>query len=534
MTTETSDLVKFYFRQCSDNPSYYYCRNDKCQAKSGQPAKAYKQKPGSGWTNLRQHLRACVGADYDKLYQERLEKSGGTISGYFLASPRDTDVYQVIEWIVMRNQPISEIDNYLTRAIFRTKPLSSKSIRKYILSMVPLVEGAVIAELPDRFGLLFDGWSDGSVHFVAIFATYRVEEQYHETLIAFSPLLKEDDMGAAQHLEFIKESLQVYQKSLTNVVAFISDNCAVNQRLSCIASVPLIGCSAHKFNLAVEAWCVESTGLVDALKCIRELMSKLRTLKSAAKLRELTHLGAILPNETRWTGKYQMVKRFFRLETAVSQIEDLDSFLPTPSQRRVLDRALHHLEKFASISHNIQEKGLLLNKARFVFDSIVADYPSMRRYLAKDAAIVQDHQFESAVVKLLNGKEEDLTDLERSAATTCRLATTSHHVEDAQESEEVSHMPYFEQIEAKRRKMNIRAEFIVPDFLPATSCSAERAFSAARWVLTDIRKRMSPILFEAILFLKLNRRLWDLNTVAKAMKLDENARYALDDDEFYQ
>lgn len=307
----------------------------------------------------------------------------------------------------MRNQPFSEIDNTVTRSFLKTKVESSKSVRKYILSMVPLVEHAVIAELPARFGLLFNGWSDGCVHFVAIFATYRIDDQYHETLIAFSPLLQEDDMGAAQHLEFIKESLQVNQKSLKNVVAIISDNCAVNQCLACLASISLIGCVAHKLNLAVEVWCVEFTGLVDALTCLRELMAKLRTLKSAAKLRELTHLGAVLLNQTRWTGKYEMVKRFFRIESTLTKIEDLDAFLPSLSKRRILQRAVHHLEKFASSSHNIQEKGLLLNKARFVFDSVIPDYPSMHRYLAADAAIVKNHQFESGQVTQRKRKRLD-------------------------------------------------------------------------------------------------------------------------------
>lgn len=76
---------------------------------------------------------------------------------------------------------------------------------------------------------------------------------------------------------------------------------------------------------------------------MRELMTKLRTIKNAEKLRKLTHLGAVLPNETRWTGKYQMVKRFFRIEKCVSELEDLDSYLPSPAEQRVLERVMQHL-----------------------------------------------------------------------------------------------------------------------------------------------------------------------------------------------
>lgn len=68
-------------------------------------------------------------------------------------------------------------------------------------------------------------------------------------------------MGTEKHLSFIRESLEVYNMRLENVVDFISDNCAVNQRLASLASVPIIGCAAHKFKLAVEAWCEDLCGL---------------------------------------------------------------------------------------------------------------------------------------------------------------------------------------------------------------------------------------------------------------------------------
>lgn len=37
-------------------------------------------------------------------------------------------------------------------------------------------------------------------------------------------------------------------------------------------------------------------------------------------------------------------------------------------------------------------------------------------------------------------------------------------------------------------------------FFTATSNTVERLFSSARWILTDLQKRISSILFEAFLF----------------------------------
>lgn len=190
--------------------------------------------------------------------------------------------------------------------------------------------------------------------------------------------------------------------------------------------------------------------------------------------------------------KVRWSRPFFHLKITLTQIKGLDSFLSTFLQQRTIDRELHHLEKFVSILGNFQEKGLVLNKVCFVFDSIIAGYPSMRLYLVTDAAIAQNHQFESKNIKLLNGKEGNIIDFKRGPATTCWLVTTSHHVKDAQEPGKVSHVPCYKQIKAKLHRRNTFAEFLVRDFLPTTSCSADRVFSMVRWVLSDVWKRISP------------------------------------------
>lgn len=60
-------------------------------------------------------------------------------------------------------------------------------------------------------------------------------------------------MGAEQHRQFIMDSLNVYDKILHNIVAFIGNNCAVNQLLSSLACKLLASCVAQKLSLAVDA-----------------------------------------------------------------------------------------------------------------------------------------------------------------------------------------------------------------------------------------------------------------------------------------
>ena len=71
----------------------------------------------------------------------------------------------------------------------------------------------------------------------------------------------------------------------------------------------------------------------------------------------------------------------------------------------------------------------------------------------------------------------------------------------------------------KRQKMENETcdKYINLDVLPGTSVNCERLFSLAKHILTDTRKKTAPKLFEALLFLKVNRALWDVHDVGVAM-----------------
>lgn len=63
-------------------------------------------------------------------------------------------------------------------------------------------------------------------------------------------------------------------------------------------------------------------GVSEELKCLRDLIVKLRTLKSSSKLRELTHIGEVLQKGSCWTWKNAVIKLLFHIEPALTKIED--------------------------------------------------------------------------------------------------------------------------------------------------------------------------------------------------------------------
>ena len=92
---------------------------------------------------------------------------------------------------------------------------------KYIEKLTVLVEETVAQELPEKFGLIIDVWTDSgtSTHYFAIFACYPDKDPSKRKcpLLAFSPLLTEEDFTAEAHLDFIVATLNIFNRSLDSL-----------------------------------------------------------------------------------------------------------------------------------------------------------------------------------------------------------------------------------------------------------------------------------------------------------------------------
>ena len=55
------------------------------------------------------------------------------------------------------------------------------------------------------------------------------------------------------------------------------------------------------------------------------------------------------------------------------------------------------------------------------------------------------------------------------------------------------------------------------DHVIGSAAEVERLWSIARYILTSTCSTLSPIIFEAILFLRANGTLWDVRTVQRAL-----------------
>lgn len=73
-------------------------------------------------------------------------------------------------------------------------------------------------------------------------------------LLAFTPLLEEEEYSSQNHMDSLEFVLDIYGKDFSNVICLIGDNCNVNKSLADLCEVPLVGCAAHRFNLAIQEY----------------------------------------------------------------------------------------------------------------------------------------------------------------------------------------------------------------------------------------------------------------------------------------
>ena len=272
---------------------------------------------------------------------------------------------------------------------------------KYFNAVHRLVKEEVSANLPERFGLIFNGWSAGTHHYVGVFAVYPegMEMKRKKVMLAMDTLLDETNQNAANHVEFLVDVLQSYNKSLENVLFICGDNCNTNKNIADRLHVPLIGCRSHIFNLAVNHFLSTFKDLVDK---IDKLCGKLRNRNAADKLRQLgCTIEAVSRNVTRWSSTYMMLKRYRELNKYINKTNfpELIDYLLTPLDVASLEGLLSIMEKLQTVTEALQRDNITLRNVQALFDATSELLSDSDTYLARDAKMLHSPVYYSAILK---------------------------------------------------------------------------------------------------------------------------------------
>ncbi|ETK82371.1 hypothetical protein F441_12480 [Phytophthora nicotianae CJ01A1] len=258
-------------------------------------------------------------------------------------------------------------------------------------SVVKAVQKSIGEGMPKSFGLVIDGCTQATEHFLAVYACYESSDGPRFQLLSMAPIIDEPDdaLNADGHAAAIARFLPFFGRSLDDVRFLVGDNCAVNKRLANLMGVPLVGCANHRLNLAVREYLAPHE---DALAEVQALMRKLVHLSKQPSSAKKTALQPVLRQDTRWSSTFKMLARYFRL----------------------LCKLFDELHDVESISKKLQSDGLTLLDARDLLDRLLEVHPSFGNYLAPNAPIAHSPKFESAVVKMLGGKATRLTTAEKA------------------------------------------------------------------------------------------------------------------------
>jgi hypothetical protein len=267
-----------------------------------------------------------------------------------------------IEFIVLRNQSLAEVDNEVTRGVVRFEKITSKLLRKTMLSLKEEVKKDLRKMLPDKFVLVFDGWTEGTDHYIAVNASYIVPgtNKATETLLAIRPLLAAGviTMSADDHATQLTQVLADYGKTVANVVCIAGDNCSVNKCLARKLGVPLLGCGSHKFS--IKKWVADNATLSAIVSRLSLLMKKASTLKNSAELRNYTELVVVKENATRWSSTFNMIQRFITIKPHLEQLESLAEFMLSCVEVNTLLSSFTHLKRFNEVTVALQKEGITL------------------------------------------------------------------------------------------------------------------------------------------------------------------------------
>jgi hypothetical protein len=163
----------------------------------------------------------------------------------------------------------------------KLQTVSQKTIRKYIIKLADIV-GLKIKKSIRRGCCVADGWSCGLIHYVAIshfWLDSKIEKKVwkvfvRKALLAIAPLLDETSLDALSCINFIWATYELYDpvdkdanldsgseeenNSIRLVAVLTLDNSTTNQSTAQRLHVPMVGCHAHRYNLALKKYTVEA------------------------------------------------------------------------------------------------------------------------------------------------------------------------------------------------------------------------------------------------------------------------------------
>ncbi|KAI0559108.1 Ribonuclease H-like protein [Gracilaria domingensis] len=348
------------------------------------------------------------------------------------------------------------------------------------------------------------------------------------------------DFSASTHLDHLREMFLFYEVDVYEwMLCQTADNCAVNKKVAKLLGIPHVACKSHLLNLEVNHMVNITADLESTLTSVHETMTQCKQrLCNAALLRNIVNLKPIVHNKTRWSGKFYMLERFLRFcDNLIEVSQDERSNLDVNDSVAFRNKVARYVRQLQEIDHTtkyLQVRKLSLANCREALDMLTDDvnggiessdspffHCSLQdKYIADDAEILADPFFESGVCKIENNRAHQLTEVEVTACNRLLLTSEPVHTSLSQVDGPAS---YSERLHRRKKQKISDARYRDCSFILGSVAEMERLWSVADNILRNQRMSLTPLLFEAIIFLRVNARLWDVHLVREALHICRGA-----------
>eukprot|EP00924_Labyrinthula_sp_SR-Ha-C_P001270 augustus_masked-scaffold_7-processed-gene-19.93-mRNA-1 protein AED:0.48 eAED:0.48 QI:0/-1/0/1/-1/1/1/0/320 len=311
-------------------------------------------------------------------------------------------------------------------------------------------------------------------------------------LLGVLPLEKETQK-ASDIVPSLKNLMNKFGLDESLLVAIVADNTNTKKKVCRDLGTQFVDYLSHRLALGVRAFIKSETPLFEALDKVQLLFRKIKKSKKlTAALRKYTDKVVVLPNVTRWSGKFLMMKRYLDIWVFIAQIRDdeVQDLILGQRDTRVLERHLDFLATCDRYTVALQTSKFNLADGKKVVANLLRDVNNndcLLKYLEDDANILAEFgSFETGVFKVYWEEEDKLDAAEEQAL--------SRLVKDPSEEEEKT--PPGNSVAAEfasqKRKSKKKSAFTDVSFIPTTSCCVERLFSQCKLIFNDKRNRMMP------------------------------------------
>lgn len=476
----------------------------------------FKVITSNGYSNLRTHLTTCI-PNWQAIYDARdLGAAGPDVRHFVKVDKKSYNIYKWIEWLVEENLTPTFCECKRTKENSFREPISSSSLTKYIDCLSWEVELVLKNILPPEFGLVFDDWDDGNTtSFFGVFVTWWDEATSENKVYLLRLCPFEASENAADiYLDSIEKYLMRVGKSMANVTVIMGNNCPTNISLAGKAGKPFIGCYSDRLDMGVKVYLHHHQATV---RKITALMALLSTKKYCNLLKkEGCDVIPVKLSSDKWEATYMMLERYFLIYPHLSEgvwtrMPAVLVLLPDRSAQSLMRTVFDGMKMFESVSLGLRKVNGSLFEARTGFDWLTCMFPPAGTKLSPSFCDPRNRAFESAVAKVQGNAEHQMSVEEAFALS----AFLKEQQDVADENEPILN---FESAVKRARLLapvSQGSRYVNLSYMLPASNVVDLHFPSSRALWRDVRKKVTPAALEMMMYLKINRDLWDQNLVFK-------------------